>query len=604
MLKQMGGWLGLSQATGDAARNRRFLLRFCAALAGLILLFTLLFRLIMLHEGQRHSWLAGLYWTLTTMSTLGFGDITFESDLGRLFSTLVLLSGMVLLLTMLPFVFIQFFYQPWLERQNRARAPRTVPAALAGHVILTHFDDVAANLIDKLRQYGAGHVIVTPELSRALELHDLGYRVLFGELDDPETYRRAGAERAAMVLVLNGDVAGTNIVFTIREAAPAARIVAAADLDDSVDILKLAGANDVFQFSRLLGKSLARRVLGVSMSANIIGEFGRLRIAEAPAMRTWMQGKTIAQAKLREMVGVNIVGLWQEGKFALPAPDTVIGESTVLILAGSLEQLSRFDETILGAAGEGQKSQTVLILGGGRIGQAVCENLRIRGIDYRVVEKEPKPGALRDRRVIPGSAADLDTLKRAGVEDTPAIIVTTHDDDLNIYLTIYCRRLRPDAQIISRASYDRNINTLHRAGANLVMSYSSLVSATVTNLLRPEQMLMLSEGLNIFRVALNTKLAGKRLTELRLRQDIGCNVVAVKRGENIDINPDPTVPLVLGDELYLIGLADAERRFAELYPAPPSENVPAKDDADAESDGPLEFGEEGEVAEHGTGMKR
>lgn len=68
---------------------------------------------------------------------------------------------------MLPFIFIQFFYVPWLERQNRARVPRTVPNTLSGHVIFTHFDHVAEILLDRLKQYGTEHIIVTPELSRA-----------------------------------------------------------------------------------------------------------------------------------------------------------------------------------------------------------------------------------------------------------------------------------------------------------------------------------------------------------------------------------------------------------------------------------------------------
>ena len=131
----------------------------------------------------------------------------------------------------------------------------------------------------------------------------------------------------------------TNIIFTIREVCAGVPTVANADLTDSVDILKVAGSTHVFQFTRLLGKSLARRVLGVSMTSNIIGEFGRLRIAEVPAMGTWLQDKSIAETRLRQVAGVNIVGLWQEGQFQLPRPDTVIGESTVLILAGTLEQL-------------------------------------------------------------------------------------------------------------------------------------------------------------------------------------------------------------------------------------------------------------------------
>ena len=78
-------------------------------------------------EGEQHSWITGFYWTLVVMTTLGFGDITFTSDIGRLFSIVVLLSGVVLLLVMLPFMFISLFYAPWLEARVRLRAPREVP---------------------------------------------------------------------------------------------------------------------------------------------------------------------------------------------------------------------------------------------------------------------------------------------------------------------------------------------------------------------------------------------------------------------------------------------------------------------------------------------
>ena len=210
----------------------------------------------------------------------------------------------------------------------------------------------------------------------------------------------------------------------------------------------------------------------------------------------------------------------------------------------------------------------------------------------------------RDEHIIQGSAADLEVLLQAGIETTPSIIITTHDDDLNIYLTFYCRRLRPEAQIISRASMDRNINTLHRAGANLVMSFSSLVTATITNLLKPEQMLMISEGLNVFRVPLSPKLEGKKLTEIKLRESTGCSVVAVKRGEDIDINPDPTVPLKQGEELVLIGSADAEKLYNELYPSQPLVEVPVNTGLEHSVEEAIEEEVEQEAAEHVRNFKR
>ena len=47
--------------------------------------------------------------SLTVMSTLGFGDITLISDIGRAFSTVVLLTDIVLLLIVLSLAFIRLY---------------------------------------------------------------------------------------------------------------------------------------------------------------------------------------------------------------------------------------------------------------------------------------------------------------------------------------------------------------------------------------------------------------------------------------------------------------------------------------------------------------
>ena len=565
-MKTMVAQLALLFRIGQQRSNMRLLIKFMLVLLFFFVAYSVLFHLLMVYEGRQYSWITGFYWTLTTMSTLGFGDITFGSDIGRLFSVVVLISGIIFLLIMLPFTFIQFFYAPWLEEQNKARAPRAVPDDMSGHVILTLFDDVAVNLIEKLNQYGVPYVIVTHELQKALDLHDLGFKVVVGELDDPQTYRRLRIDQSAMVVVMNDDIFGTNIIYTLREVCDSVVTVTNADLEDSVDILLLAGSTHVFQFTDMLGKALARRVLGVSMKANVIGRFDRLIIAEAPAMSTWLQGKTLAESRLRQSAGVTVVGLWEKSRFIIPLPQSRIDQSTVLVLAGTEEQIDRFDRSIAVTAEKGPNHAPVIVLGGGRVGKSVAATLASRGIDFRGVEKRANIAA-QNAHFIQGSAADRDILEKAGIRETPSVIITTHDDNLNIYLTIYCRRLRPDVQIISRASLDRNVKTLHRAGANLVMSFSSMVTTTIMNILQPQQMLMLSEGLNVFRVGLNPKLENKDLLNIQVRQRTGCSIVAVKRGDELMINPNPKIVLKHGDELVLIGSAESEKLFNEKYPA-------------------------------------
>ena len=110
----------LSQGKG-ARRNFGYFFRVILILTVFVAVFSVLFHYIMEYEGRDYSWITGLYWTLTVMSTLGFGDITFNSDLGRAFSIVVLLTGIVGLLIVLPSSFIQFVYTPWLEAQKKRK---------------------------------------------------------------------------------------------------------------------------------------------------------------------------------------------------------------------------------------------------------------------------------------------------------------------------------------------------------------------------------------------------------------------------------------------------------------------------------------------------
>jgi Trk K+ transport system NAD-binding subunit len=164
-----------------------------------------------------------------------------------------------------------------------------------------------------------------------------------------------------------------------------------------------------------------------------------------------------------------------------------------------------------------------------------------------------------------GSAADLEVLKRAGIDEAPTALVTTSDDAINIYLTIYCRRLRPDMQIISRATLERNVSTLHRAGADFVMSYASMGANTILNVLEKGDVVMLAEGLDVFRYPDSAKVLGRSLRETRIREETGCSVIALETPSGTVVNPDPARPIDAGCELILIGTAEGERRFKERF---------------------------------------
>lgn len=548
-------------ANRSTQTNIRKLMKFIGVLMLVYLLYSILFHFVALYEGQNYSWIAGFYWTLVTMSTLGFGDIVFSTDLGMAFSMIVIMTGVLFLLIMLPFTFIEFFYAPWMKAMNQAKAPKSLEN-MRGHVIITQLNAVTEALIKKLTSYKIDYAILEPDLQKAIDLSDLDYKVVNLDPTDYETYGKICIQDTRMVVASGPDTVNTNVTFTVKEYNPNVKVVATAAYSDSVDILQLAGADNVVQLGEILGRSLARRTLGGNARVHVIGHIDELVIGEATAQETPLIGQTLLESNLRENTGVTVVGMWERGKFKQPLPDSVITDRTVLVLAGSVEQLRNYDELV---SIYHVSDNPVIIIGAGRVGRAAAKSLQERHIDYRIIDKDPARMHDENKYVL-GDAADHEILKKAGLEDAHSVLITTHDDDVNIYLTIYCRQLKPNMQIISRTTYEKNVNTMHRAGADFVMSYASMGANSIFNILEGQDVLVLAEGLSIFNHKVNKKLADKSLIESNIRQQTGCTVVAIKcKDKGMIVSPVPATELKLNQEIILIGSSDGETKFTSQY---------------------------------------
>ena len=345
--------------------------KFLLVLVLLVAVYSLVFHFLMAYEQRDYSWITGIYWTLTVMTTLGFGDITFHSDWGRAFSILVLLSGVILLLTLLPFTFIKFFYAPWMEAESKKRAPRELPPETKNHVILTAYDPVSIALMEKLKSHHHEYVLIVDDPRRALELYDAGVRVAVGNIDDPETYRKLRIDRASMVVATPRDEINTNIAFTVRELNDKVPIVTTADSPYSEDILQMAGSTRVLLLYEMLGRSLATWTVGGDCRSNIISQFDELILAEFPAIGTPLVGKTLSEIQVREKFGVSVVGIWQRGQFSIPNAGSKIERNTVLVLAGTKENLKAYDDVYSFYHICQLTANPVLIIGGGRVGQTI-----------------------------------------------------------------------------------------------------------------------------------------------------------------------------------------------------------------------------------------
>jgi voltage-gated potassium channel len=535
-------------------------------LVAMIVVYTVLFHVIMLYEGRDHSWVTGVYWTLTVMSTLGFGDITFGSDLGRVFSIVVLISGIFMLLIVLPFAFIRFFYAPWLEAQLNLRAPRSVGDSTEGHVLISRHDALSTDLLERLSMAKIPHFILEPDPAKSAHLHASGLPVITGDPQDEATWRAVGVARARAVVANSTDAQNTNIVVTVKYLAPTVPVIAVADDDDAVEILDLSGARTVLPIKQRLGEHLANRVNAGHAEVHGIGEYRGLVVGEFPVHGTPLAGRTLRELELRRRLGVNVVGVWERGRFERPTPDRPLSASSVPVVIGTPAQIMELNGLLVIYD---TNYEPTVVIGGGKVGCAAARALRTREVKVNLVEKDEhllaKIGNGVADRIFPGDAADRDVLQQAGIDRAPAVLLTTNDDSINIYLTVYCRKLNPHLRIISRITHEQNLEAVHRAGADFALGYASLGAESIYSTIQDRRVMMFGAGVELFHVPVPAALAGMTLEQAAIGADSGANVIALRHGESTIANPSPTTSLPPDGELLMLGTHEQRLGFGRRF---------------------------------------
>ena len=84
---------------------------------------------------------------------------------------------------------------------------------------------------------------------------------------------------------------------------------------------------------------------------------------------------------------------------------------------------------------------------------------------------------------------------------------------------------------------------------------------TLFNLLNRAEILMITEGLDIFSQKTPKSLVGEKLRDSKIREKTGCSIVAIKgKGETV-ITPSPEHEFSEDGEIILIGDEKAEKEF-------------------------------------------
>jgi voltage-gated potassium channel len=205
--------------------------------------------------------LEAVYMTVTTITTVGFGEIRPLSSSARLFTMGLILAGVATALFQLSRLG-QFFMEGQLRDILGRRSMRRAIEGLKDHVIVCGFGRFGRVVAEELERSKVPFVVVDPNDGIRPKLEELGHPFVMGSALDEDVLKHAGVERArAIVLGLPREADNVFIALAVRETKPDIVIHARAETEMGIRRLRGAGARQVVSPEMLGGQRVGHAIV-------------------------------------------------------------------------------------------------------------------------------------------------------------------------------------------------------------------------------------------------------------------------------------------------------------------------------------------------------
>jgi voltage-gated potassium channel len=320
-------------------RITKSIIIYVSIFAFLVLLYGLVFQYLMrTYENRNYDFITAIYWVIMSMTTVGYGDIYFNSSIGHLFSIVVALSGIMMIFAML----FPLVITPWLEQTIRKELPSKVPATLKDHIIICGYNQLVETLITELDENEIPFVVIDENEKNVVQLIKRKIICVHGDATDENVLENSNILSAKMLIANQDDEKNASIILTSKELCKI-KVIALVENIARSGYLKYAGSDLVISPKTLFGTYIGRKAID-PLTDHLAGAtkfFEDLSIVELPIYpRSVLIGKKLKDARIRTQTGANIVGLWTGGILSLnPQPWDLIKENSILLAVGTGIQL-------------------------------------------------------------------------------------------------------------------------------------------------------------------------------------------------------------------------------------------------------------------------
>jgi voltage-gated potassium channel len=300
------------------------------------------------------GFLDSLYMTVTTIFTVGFGEVHQLSRAGSVFTLVLILGGVGTILYGLGSM-VEFVVGGQLSGVFRRRAVKKQVERLEGHYIICGYGRVGESVARHFATHKARFVVVDNDPESLAHAEGDGFLVVRGDATTDEVLEAAGIEKAkGLVAAVGSDAGNIYVTLSARVLNPQLLIVARAGSEDTISKLERAGADRVVSPYGIGGKQMAHLILQplVSDYLDVVTGGGELefRVEELElTAECCAVSRSIGDMAVRKTTGSTILAVRRarSGLFDTnPSPDAVLEPGDTIIAIGTPAEITKLEELV------------------------------------------------------------------------------------------------------------------------------------------------------------------------------------------------------------------------------------------------------------------